>query len=54
VKIKSDLSICTIIIDKSIVWYGAINALGYTSEEDNFIKVTDNNLANELIEVLLC
>lgn len=54
VKIKSDLSICTTIIDKSIVWYGAINTLGYMSEEDNVIKVTDNNLANDLIEVLLC
>ena len=54
VKIKPDLSICTTIIDKSIVWYGAINALGYMSEEDNAIKVTDNNLANDLIEVLLC
>lgn len=53
VKIKSDLSICTTIIDKSIVWYGAINVLGYISEEDNAIKVTDNNLANDLIEVLL-
>ena len=53
VKIKSDLSISTTIIDKSIVWYGAINALGYMSEDDNAIKVTDNNLANDLIEVLL-
>ena len=54
VKIKYDLSICTTIIDKSIVWYGAINTLGFMSEEDNIIKVTDNNLANDLIEVLLC
>jgi superfamily II DNA or RNA helicase len=53
VKIKPDLSICTTIIDKSIVWYGAINTLGYMSEDDNAIKVNDNNLANDLIEVLL-
>lgn len=52
VKIRSDLSLCTTIIDKNIVWYGAINVLGYTSEEENMIKVTDNNLATDLIEVL--
>ena len=44
---------CTTIIDKDIVWYGAINTLGYATEEDNVIKVVDNKLANELLEVLL-
>ena len=53
VKIIPTLSLCTTIIDKTIVWYGAINALGYTSEEDNAIKVTDNNLADELTNALL-
>lgn len=53
VKIIPTLSLCTTIIDKTIVWYGAINVLGYTSEEDNVIKVTDNNLANELTNTLL-
>ena len=52
VKIRPDLSLCTTIIDKNIVWYGAINVLGYTSEEENMIKVTDKNLATDLIEVL--
>jgi hypothetical protein len=32
---------------------GAINALGYATEEDNVIKVIDNKLANELLEILL-
>ena len=41
------------IIDKDIVWYGAVNTLGYATEEDNVIKVVDNKLANELLEVLL-
>ena len=27
--------------------------LGYATEEDNVIKVVDNKLANELLEVLL-
>ena len=53
VKIIPTLSLCTTIIDKSVVWYGAINALGYTSEEDNVIKVTDKNLADELTNALL-
>ena len=39
--------------DNHIVWYGAVNALGYATEEDNVIKVVDNKLANELLEVLL-
>lgn len=45
--------VCTTIIDKSIVWYGAINALGYATEEDNVIKVVDDKLANELMKTLL-
>ena len=48
-----EVSVCTTIIDKDIVWYGAINILGYVTEEDNVIKVVDNKLANELLEVLL-
>ena len=53
VKVIPNLSLCTTIIDKTIVWYGAINTLGYVSEEDNVIKVTDNNHANELTNTLL-
>ena len=33
-----EVSVCTTIIDKDIVWYGAVNALGYATEEDNVIK----------------
>ena len=53
VRILPGVKLCTTIIDKDIVWYGAINALGYATEEDNVIKVVDNKLANELLEVLL-
>lgn len=53
VRILPKVKLCTTIIDKDIVWYGAINALGYATEEDNVIKVVDNKLANELLEVLL-
>lgn len=53
VRILPEVKLCTTIIDKDIVWYGAINALGYATEEDNMIKVVDNKLSNELLEVLL-
>lgn len=52
VRILPEVKLCTTIIDKDIVWYGAINTLGYATEEDK-IKVVDNKLANELLEVLL-
>lgn len=52
VRILPEVKLCTTIIDKDIVWYGAINALGYATEEDNVIKVVDNKLANELLDVL--
>ena len=53
VRILPEVKLCTTIIDKDIVWYGAINTLGYATEEDNVIKVVDNKLANELLDVLL-
>ena len=52
VKVIPNISICTTIIDKSIVWYGGIHVLGYASEEDSAIKVTDSQLADELLEFL--
>ena len=30
---KPNLKLCTIIIDKSLVWYGSVNALGFYSEK---------------------
>lgn len=49
VSVNPNLTLCCTIIDKSSVWYGSVNVLGYTSEEDNIIKVTDSTLASELI-----
>jgi len=34
------------------VWYGSVNILGYATEEDNIIKITDMKLANELLDVI--
>jgi len=53
VRILTDISVCCAIIDKSNVWYGSINILGYAPEEDNFINIMDSSLANALIELLL-
>lgn len=52
VKVIPNLSVCTTIIDKSKVWYGGIHVLGFASEEDSAIKVTDLQLADELLEFL--
>lgn len=52
VKVIPNLSVCTTIIDKSKVWYGGIHVLGYASEEDSVIKVTDPLLAEEFLEFL--
>ncbi len=52
VKVISSLSLCSCIIDKSVIWYGSVNILGFTTEEDNIIKVTDVKLANELLDVI--
>lgn len=52
VKIVPKLSLSSCIIDKSTVWYGRVNILGYATEEDNIIKITDMKLANELLDVI--
>lgn len=52
VSLKTSLSLCTVIIDKKTVWYGSVNVLGYSSEEDNLLKIQDAKLATELLNVL--
>lgn len=53
ITINPAVKLCSIIIDKSVVWYGSVNALGYNTEEDNIIKLTDEKLAVEILGVLL-
>lgn len=36
----------------TVVWYGGVNVLGFSSDEENVIKVIDEKLADELILVL--
>jgi DNA or RNA helicases of superfamily II len=52
VHIVHELSLCCCIFDKTILWYGDVNFLGYSSEENNVIKVDDKKLANEILGVL--
>jgi len=52
IKIVPGLSLCSCVIDKSTIWYGSVNILGYSAEEDSIIKITDIKLANELLEVI--
>ena len=53
VNISKTLSYCSAVIDKSTVWYGSINLLGFVKEEDNIIRLTDTSLGSELIETLI-
>jgi len=46
------LTLCCTIVDKKTVWYGDINSLCYTTEDENAIKLTDSNLASQLLEKL--
>jgi len=52
VNIKEDLSIHTIIIDKGITWYGSVNYLGYSTEDDNAMRVKDEVVSQEMINIL--
>ena len=52
VKIIPSLSLCASIVDKSIVWYGSINVLGYVSEDDSMIRLENCSLANEFVDEL--
>lgn len=49
---RNDLSIQCAIIDKSIVWYGNINLLGYNAEDSNVMRICDTSIATELIDII--
>lgn len=40
------------VIDKSTVWYGSINPIGFNSADDTAIKLVDPTLADGIIETL--
>ena len=40
------------IIDKSTIWYGSINILGFHSTDDNFIRFKNAEIASNLLDSL--
>ena len=50
--IKEHLSLHVAIIDKSIIWYGSVNILGFYSVEDNLIRFKNPEIATSLLESL--
>ena len=46
------LSLHAAIIDKSTIWYGSVNILGFHSIEDNLIRFKNPEIATNLLETL--
>ena len=46
------LSLHAAIIDKSTIWYGSVNILGYRSLEDNLIRFRNLEIASNLLDSL--
>ena len=51
IKINDALAIDVAIFDKSLIWYGSVNYLGYNTDE-NAIRIYDSALAENILEVL--
>ena len=49
---KDHLSLHVAIIDKSTIWYGSVNILGYRSLEDNLIRFKNPKIASNLLDSL--
>ena len=49
---KDHLSLHAAIIDKSTIWYGSVNILGYRSLEDNLIQFRNPEIASNLLDSL--
>ena len=52
IKINDALAIDVAIFDKSLIWYGSVNYLGYNTDENNAIRIYDSALAENILEVL--
>ena len=50
--IINHLSLHVAIIDKSTIWYGSVNILGFHSIEDNLIRFKNPEIATSLLETL--
>ena len=52
IRVNDSLAIDVAIIDKSLIWYGNVNYLGYNTDENNAIRIYDSALAVNVLEVL--
>ena len=52
IRVNDTLAIDVVVIDKSLIWYGSINYLGYNTDENNAIRIYDSTLAEDIIEML--
>lgn len=52
IKIVPKMTLCACIIDSFCVWYGSVNILGYTTDEDSIMKISDIKIASELLNVI--
>ena len=50
VRVNDSLAIDVVIIDKSLIWYGSVNYLGYNTDENNAICIYDLKLAENILE----
>lgn len=51
-KVIDSLSIDVVIIDKSLIWYGSVNYLGYNTDKNNAIRICDSKVADQILEAL--
>lgn len=52
IRVNDSLAIDVAVIDKSLIWYGNVNYLGYNTDENNAIRIYDSALAENVLEVL--
>ena len=52
ISVNDSLAIDVAVIDKSLIWYGSVNYLGYNTDENNAIRIYDSALAENVLEVL--
>lgn len=52
ITLKPDINFNCCIIDRSDIWYGSVNILGYHSTEDNIITFHDADTAKDILEML--
>ena len=51
-RVIDSLSMDAVVIDKSLLWYGSVNYLGYNTDENNAIRISDSKVADQILEVL--